>query len=127
MAGISNEERARRKAAEAGDDAFTVSPTNPRIPVSPVHPDAPEPITPAATALPVGTPGTVDPLPPEEVERVRREAAKIPTFPVRILRGYFPKDGGEKLEPSDEAVELPIAEARYLIESGIAERADPLP
>lgn len=121
MANITKEERARREAQAAVD----LDARNPRVPVSPVREDADEPITDGATAFPVGTPGTVDPLP--AVEEPRPPAVPpMPMFPVRILRGYWPKDGSNKLEP-DTVKELPIAEARKLIEDGVAERADALP
>ncbi len=121
MANISKEERARREAQAAVE----LDARNPRMPVSPVFEEADEPVTPAATALPVGTPGTVDPLPTATPPAVEHKN-QVVMFPVRILRGYWPMDGGKKLEPDTE-VELPIAEARHLIESGIAERADALP
>ncbi len=121
MAGLTREERARR----AAEEAVELDARNPRMPVSPVFEEADEPKTPAATALPVGTPGTVDPLPVAHPPVVEHKN-EVVLFPVRILRGYWPKDGSGKLEPDSE-VELPIAEARFLIESGIAERADALP
>jgi hypothetical protein len=121
MANITKEERERRKAEEA----VQLAAQNPRLPVSPVVDDAPEPKTDAATALPPGTPGTVDPLPYIPPPVVSHEQP-IVMFPVRILRGYYPLDGSKKLEPDTE-VELPISEARHLIESGIAVRADELP
>ena len=120
MANITKEERERRKAQEAIDLAAE----NPRLPASPVREDAPEPKTDAATAFPTGTPGTIDPLP--VLPPPTPESVPNPMFPVKILRGYWPKDGSGKLAPDTE-VELPIAEARWLIESGLAVRADELP
>lgn len=48
------------------------------------------------------------------------------TLPVKLVRGYFPLDGGDKLPPGTET-ELPLDEAKGLIEAGIAVRADKLP
>ena len=55
------------------------------------------------------------------------EAATAPeTFPVRLLFGYFPLNGGAKV-PAGTVAHLPVAEAVGLIKDGRAERADPLP
>ena len=116
MANLTKEERERRAVA---DDA-----ANPRVPVSPVSTERDEPTTDAAGGLPVGTPGTVDPLPAEKRVVENLEAAKkVPSFPVRLKRGYYPMDGGAKLSEGKE-IELPIEEARRLIEAGIAVRND---
>ena len=44
---------------------------------------------------------------------------------VLLKRNYRPEDGEKTL--AGTLIELPIKEARGLIENGIAERADPLP
>lgn len=48
------------------------------------------------------------------------------TFPVKMLQGYFPLDGGPKL-PKGTETELPTSEAIDVIQRGIAVRADALP
>lgn len=48
------------------------------------------------------------------------------TLPVKIVRGYWPLDGGAKLPPGTET-ELPIDEAKGIIADGIAVRNDKLP
>lgn len=47
------------------------------------------------------------------------------TMPVLLLKNYRPADGNKTL--AGTKMDLPIKEARGLIEAGIAERADPLP
>lgn len=44
-------------------------------------------------------------------------------LPVKLLRGYFPKDGGTKI-PAGTEVELPADEARVLVKNGVAVRND---
>jgi hypothetical protein len=76
--------------------------------------------------------------------RPRREPEVMPVaytekprkFPIKLLRGYFPIDpehprnprtgDSEKVNRGEVAV-LDYAEAKQLIEAGIAERADALP
>ena len=123
MANISKEERQRRETvAKEREDAETLD--NPREPIAPVRDDAPDPTTPAATALPTGTPGMPEPTelddPVKQAESRRDADAVIPMRKVRLKRGYFTESGGEKLEAGTE-LELPIADARYLVESGIAD------
>ncbi len=117
--------KAEREARLAADNA-----ANPREPVSPVSELRDEPKTDAAAGFPIGTPGTFDPLPsqdPVAAVKAQQEAAnRVPMFPVRIIRGYTPLDGSAKLKEGAE-VELPIEEARRLIESGAAVRNDALP
>lgn len=57
-------------------------------------------------------------------------------FPIKLLRGYFPKDEDHPKQPATgdpvkvlrhEVVLLDYAEAKSLIDAGIAERADALP
>ena len=48
------------------------------------------------------------------------------TLPVKMVRGYWPLDGGVKL-PAGTETELPLDEAKSLIEDGIAVRNDKLP
>lgn len=48
------------------------------------------------------------------------------TLSVQLNRGYFPKDGGSKIERGS-IVELPLDEAKAVISKGLATRADPLP
>lgn len=57
-------------------------------------------------------------------------------FPIKLKRGYFPKDPDHPKHPAtgdpmkvqrEEIVILDYAEARGLINAGIAERADALP
>ena len=50
---------------------------------------------------------------------------KSKTTPVKLLRDYWPEENNRVL--AGEVVELPSAEARRLIDAGVAERADPLP
>lgn len=52
--------------------------------------------------------------------------AAVKTLPVKIVRGYWPLDGGAKL-PAGTETELPIEEARGLIADGVAVRNDALP
>ena len=51
--------------------------------------------------------------------RPRKEDA----LPVKLARGYFPKDGGAKI-PAGSEVELPADEARALVKCGAATRND---
>ncbi len=50
----------------------------------------------------------------------------VRTLPVKLVRGYFPLDGGPKL-PAGTETELPMDEAKGLIAEGIAVRNDKLP
>lgn len=122
---MANITKAEREARLAADNA-----ANPREPSSPVSDLREEPTTDAAAGFPVGTPGTFDPVPAEDpvaaAKVVKEAAARVPMFPVRIIRGYYPVDGSGKLKEGQE-VELPIEEARRLIESGAAVRNDALP
>lgn len=122
MANITKAEREAREAALLA--------TNPREPVDPVSELRDEPTTDAAAGFPVGTPGTADPTPASDpvkaAKAIQEASARIPMFPVKMKRGYYPVDGSAKLKEGEE-VELPIEEARRLIESGIAVRADALP
>ncbi len=133
MANYTREERARREADKANNvdgNALTVDQGNPREPITPVRDDAPKPATPAATALPTGTPGLPEPteyVDPVQAAEMRAEAdARIPMARVRYKRGYFKQAGGWKIAAGTEE-DLPIADARYLIESGIAEHVAHLP
>jgi hypothetical protein len=47
------------------------------------------------------------------------------TIAMRIVRGYFPFDGSEKVLPG-EVITVSKAEARVMLATGSAERADPL-
>lgn len=47
------------------------------------------------------------------------------TTPVRLLRDYFAEE--DVRTPAGEVVDLPVAEAKRLVESGVALRADPMP
>lgn len=122
---MANITRAEREARLAADNA-----ANPREPVSPVSDLRDEPTTDAAGGFPVGTPGTFEPSPAQDpvaaAKAVQEAASHVPMFPVRITRGYWPMDGGAKLTEGKE-IELPIEEARRLIESGGAVRNDALP
>jgi len=85
------------------------------------------PLTEAAGAFSLDREGTVEDH-EANVERTRAH----PTFPIRMKQGYFPKAGNPKYPegkkiPAGTELELPIEEARYLIESDLAERADDLP
>jgi hypothetical protein len=51
---------------------------------------------------------------------------KTKMLPVKLLRGYWPADGSGKLPPGAET-EMPLDEAKQMIEDGIAVRADKLP
>lgn len=64
------------------------------------------------------------------------DIAPVKRFPVRLLRGYFPKDPAWPMQDDKTAkvkaqrgttVELPIEEAREVIRQGIGERADNIP
>lgn len=46
-------------------------------------------------------------------------------FPVKLLTGYWPLDGGEKMPEGSEAA-LPTDEAKDLVKRGLAVRNDPL-
>ncbi len=122
MANISKDERERR--------ASVLETSNPREPTPPTSDQRDEPITDAAGGFPTGTPGTAEPSPltdpVKKAELVAKAAAYVPMFPVILKRGYYPMDGSAKLAEGKK-VELPIEEARRLIESGIAARADALP
>jgi len=59
-----------------------------------------------------------------EKEAVKEIHDAHPTRAVRIIRGYQRREGEEKLPPGTE-LELPIEDARFLIESNIAELIDP--
>lgn len=61
--------------------------------------------------------------------KTEAQPAKPPTpgtFPVKIVRGYFPMNGAGKVAIG-EVVELPVKEAMRCLELGIAVRADALP
>ncbi len=137
MANISREERARREAAEAkakadnvDGNALAMDHGNPREPVMPVLEDAPEPTTRGAAALPVGTPGTIVPdetTDPVKAAEAKAEAEKRQQYvTVRYKHGYFKQSGGEKVERGTEE-DLPITDARQLIEDGVAEYVAHLP
>lgn len=56
-----------------------------------------------------------------------RNKTENKTLAVRLLRNYRAEgEGTEKRSPGEE-LELPIREAKRVIELGIAERNDPLP
>ncbi|WP_167522486.1 MULTISPECIES: hypothetical protein [unclassified Mesorhizobium] len=48
------------------------------------------------------------------------------TATVKLVRAYWLEDGIDRLE-AGELLELPLDEARRLINAGVAERTDPLP
>ncbi|BCH22460.1 hypothetical protein MesoLjLc_22050 [Mesorhizobium sp. L-8-10] len=50
---------------------------------------------------------------------------KARKFPVKLLTGYWPLGGGEKMPAGSEA-ELPADEAKDLVKRGLAARNDPL-
>lgn len=50
---------------------------------------------------------------------------KVKLAPVKLLRDYWPKEN-ERIE-AGTVLDLPTADAKRLIEAGVAERADPLP
>jgi hypothetical protein len=60
-----------------------------------------------------------------KVEMTEAPARKVRKFPVRLLTGYWPLDGREKLPAGSEA-ELPTDEAKGLVKRGLASRNDPL-
>lgn len=140
MANITREKRARREAAAKDNDTVESAGSdarieNPRTPVMPVREGA-EPVTPAAGAFPVGEPGTAAPAPeddPVEAAKLKQEAAqRVEMRKVVLTRDYFPRDGGARLraveDPDmDDAIELPIEEARYVEESGIGQSVDTYP
>ncbi len=95
---------------------------NPREPVEPVLPGA-KPVTPAAAAFRVGEPGTADVEPIGYGFATDPGEQKTSLRKVRIKRGYFPLNGGAKLAV-DSIVDVPVEEARYLQEAGIAVPAD---
>lgn len=45
--------------------------------------------------------------------------------PVRLIRDYWAKE--DERTPAGTILELPTADAKRLIEAGVAERADPMP
>jgi hypothetical protein len=53
-------------------------------------------------------------------------APVVRTLPVKIVRGYWPLDGGAKI-PAGTETELPLDEAKGLIADGVAVRNDALP
>ena len=123
MANISKEERQRRELAAKHEAGEIIE--NERFPVEPTSELAEKPVTPAAQALPMGTPGHADVDNAKEnaeaAARVVNPAIKeVPQAKVRLKRGYFPVGGGAKLAEGSE-VTLPMPDARYLIEAGIAE------
>ncbi len=137
MANYTREERARRAEAEAKAKADNVDGTalsmeqgNPREPVMPVREDAPEPTTRGAAAFPVGTPGTIVPdetTDPVLAAEAKKEAdARQQYVTVRYKHGYFRQGGGEKVARGTEE-DLPITDARQLIEDGVAEYVAHLP
>lgn len=50
---------------------------------------------------------------------------KVKTAPVKLLRDYWPVN--DERQAAGVVVDLPVPEAKRLIEAGVAERADPLP
>jgi hypothetical protein len=52
--------------------------------------------------------------------------AKRTHFPVLLKKGYWPKNGGEKLQKGT-VVDVEVGEAKEMITAGIADRADPIP
>lgn len=137
MANISREERQRReaeqnkaKADNVDGNALAMEQGNPREPVMPVREDAPERVTRGAAAYPAGTPGTVEPdetTDPVLAAEAKKEAeARQQMVTVRYKRGYFKQAGGEKVARGTEE-DVPITDARQLIEDGIAEYVAHLP
>ena len=123
MANITKEQRAERELAAKYDAGEIIE--NNRVTVSNTAAHAPKQVTPAAAALPMGTPGTVD---LDNAQEAVRAAVAVthnrqPMTKIRWKRGYFKVSGGAKSVVGDEEV-LPQVDARYLIESGIAEYVD---
>lgn len=64
------------------------------------------------------------------MENASNEVTELPQrktrhFPVRLLTGYWPLNGGEKI-PAGTYAELPADEAKSLVKSGLAARNDAL-
>lgn len=134
MANLTREERLRREAEDKANNidgsALSGDLGNPREPVFPVREDAPERLTRGSAAYPVGTKGTVVPdeaTDPVIAARTRADAeAQQRMVTVRYKRGYFKQAGGEKVAIGTEE-DVPITDARQLIEDGIAEYVAHLP
>lgn len=134
MPNITREERLRREAEDKANNidgtALTGDLGNPREPVFPVREDAPERLTRGSAAYPVGTKGTIDPdeaTDPVKAAQARVDAeAKQRLVTIRYKRGYFKQAGGEKVAVGTEE-DVPITDARQLIEDGIAEYVAHLP
>ena len=47
------------------------------------------------------------------------------TAPVKLIRDYWPEE--DKRIAAGTKLDMPTADAKRLIEAGVAERADPLP
>lgn len=56
-------------------------------------------------------------------ETIEPQASEM--FPVKLLTGYVPLAGGDKL-PAGSEIELPADEAKAIINAGLAVRNDPL-
>lgn len=67
----------------------------------------------------------MDDITHETTELEAAEPETVGTFPVRLLTGYVPLAGGEKLAKGSE-VDLPADEAKAIINAGLAVRNDPL-
>lgn len=135
MANITKEERQRREEeAKANNIDGTaldgLAAGNPRVPEFPVREDAPDRVTRGAAAYPVGTPGTVKPdadTDPVLAAQARQEAeSRQQMITVRYLRGYFKQAGGQATEVGSEE-DVPVTDARQLIEDGIAEYVAHIP
>jgi hypothetical protein len=124
MANLTREQRAQKEAEEAAERVNELTDGNGRLPTEAVREGA-HPITKAAGALAVGTPGTMEPPNPEDlaVATVVTPSVVVPMRKIVFLRGYFAKEGGKKIASGTE-MDLPIEDARYLIECGIAKLVD---
>ena len=60
------------------------------------------------------------------VKQNPNQKVEVKTLPVKMVRGYWPLDGGAKL-PAGTETELPLDEAKGLIADGVAVRNDALP
>jgi len=127
MANLTREELAAKKAvadkaqaAEGGVD-MRVS-ENPREPVEPLRDGGPKPVTPASGVV-ANAKGHSEPVDVGQEAVDRSEAHnRVEMREVVFLRGYQPVTGGFIKEGATQ--EVPIEDARFLEESGIAQSSD---
>lgn len=126
MANLTREELAAKKAAadkaQAAEGGVDARVENPREPVEPLRDGGPKPVTPASGVV-ADAKGHAEPVDVAQEAIDRSEAHnRVEMREVVFLRGYQPVTGGFIREGATK--EVPIEDARFLEESGIAQSSD---